>query len=82
MSLAEKKITDREQEGDKREFDSAWQEMLNHATIKVYICQNEKIVWTCSIADLAAAADVNLIRQGRGTWESGKHPSQPWHHWH
>ncbi len=33
VSLAEERIvTD---EGDRREFDSAWQEMLNHATMKV-----------------------------------------------
>ena len=33
VALAEERVTD--PDGNKRDFDSAWQEMLNHATTKV-----------------------------------------------
>ena len=35
VQLAEERNNIPEDEDDKKQFDSAWQEMLNHATIKV-----------------------------------------------
>lgn len=40
VALAEERLMSAGDNGEKREFDSAWQEMLNHATIKVGVHVN------------------------------------------
>lgn len=60
IALAEERLL----EEDSRQFDSAWQEMLNHATQRVRTCCKRRAVAKCCTESFVPVVEVYTATEG------------------